>query len=597
MRKRNKNVGIEQKDIPDMNAKSNTAGITLIALIVTIIILLILAGISIGVLTGENGLIKQAQDAKTQTEIAEEKEILNTATVKAMAKDKYENIQKEILDNELNKSVGEGKYTSKEIEEGIVVTFTSSNRSYLVDIDGNIEEYIIREPEPTPEDSTFATLSQMLYGVIEVEFLNKKGYEVTTTPNEPILKDGMKAVYWAKDESGEIDTENPENNTYEITSDDSNFKEENWYSYTAQSSSTENGGNSRWANAMTSDGSYYVWIPRYSYRIIYFDTEEHENAYRAGTLTEEDALKNGYITGYSDARGIVDKEGKRPTNVSSTTAISVNDKKLRTHPVFNGNVDEGGWDSKLTGIWVMKYEASRNDATASSAGSGTIPKSVPGVKSWVWTNIGDMFAYAKEVYNKDGKLNTILNSHMLKNSEWGAVAYLTDSKYGRNGTEITINNNSSLLTGNGGDTISADRSSDTNAYNTELGMRASTTGNICGIYDISGGAYEYVMGIYGTDKDTPILENSGFTTDTFPSENKYYQIYSKKSSDGNDLGDALYETKGWNSDYSNFVSSDNPISKRGGNCSNPNYAGSFYFSNDYGNGGVSDGFRVCLCII
>ena len=64
MRKRNKNVGIEQKDIPDMNAKSNTAGITLIALIVTIVILLILVGISIGILTGENGLIKNARKCK-----------------------------------------------------------------------------------------------------------------------------------------------------------------------------------------------------------------------------------------------------------------------------------------------------------------------------------------------------------------------------------------------------------------------------------------------------------------------------------------------------------------------------------------------------
>jgi len=97
-------------------------------------------------------------------------------------------------------------------------------------------------------------------------------------------------------------------------------------------------------------GSYYVWIPRYSYRIVYFDTEAHENEYRAGTLSEQDALKNNYIVGYSDARGIVDSQGKRPANVTSVTAISVNDKYLRTHPVFDGDVDNGGWDCKLQEI-------------------------------------------------------------------------------------------------------------------------------------------------------------------------------------------------------------------------------------------------------
>ena len=615
MRKAKKQAGISTRHKLYVKAKSKNSGITLIALVVTIVILLILAGITIGALTGENGLIKQSQNAKTQTEIAEEKEVLDTATVKAMAKDRYVNLQKENLNNELNKSVGEGKYTSKETSEGIEVTFTNSNRGYLVDSDGNIEA--LRNPEPTPEDSSLAELSQMKYGVIEVDFLNKKGYEVTTTANEPILKDGMKAVYWAKDASGEIDTENPANNTYEITSDDGNFKKENWYNYTAQSSSTENGGSSRWANAMTSDGSYYVWIPRYSYRIVYFDTEDHENEYRAGTLTEDDALKNGYITGYSDARGIVDKDGKRPTSVSPTTAISVNDKKLRTHPVFDGNTDEGGWDSKLTGIWVMKYEASRNDATVSSTGSGTTPKSVPNVKSWVSTNVSTMFTYAKNAYNNGDTLNTTLNSHMMKNSEWGAIVYLTDSKYGRNGTEITINNNSLLLTGNAGDTISASSSSTTNAYNTELGMKASTTGNIYGIYDISGGAYEYVMGFYQEENGNihtgqSTSGNSGFNgylndgtekTDgiSFPSEKKYYQLYknttnSTSNADGGMLGDAIKETNGWNSDHAYFVDSAGPVFGRGGYCKNAGSAGSFYFHLFIG---VSDSyfsFRVALAV-
>ena len=55
--------------------KEKEEGITLIALITTIIVLLILAGISIGAITGSNGIIGQAQSAKEETEIAQEKEI------------------------------------------------------------------------------------------------------------------------------------------------------------------------------------------------------------------------------------------------------------------------------------------------------------------------------------------------------------------------------------------------------------------------------------------------------------------------------------------------------------------------------------------
>ena len=76
----------------------NKKGITLISLVVTIIILLILAGISIGMLSGENSILKQAGNAKSQTDIAEEKEILQTASLAAMGKSKYGDITKEKLE-------------------------------------------------------------------------------------------------------------------------------------------------------------------------------------------------------------------------------------------------------------------------------------------------------------------------------------------------------------------------------------------------------------------------------------------------------------------------------------------------------------------
>ena len=78
-------------------------GITLIALIVTIIVLLILAGISIGAITGDNGIINQSQSAKENTEIASEKEILDVSTINAMAKDRNGYVTKDNLDPELDR--------------------------------------------------------------------------------------------------------------------------------------------------------------------------------------------------------------------------------------------------------------------------------------------------------------------------------------------------------------------------------------------------------------------------------------------------------------------------------------------------------------
>ena len=73
------------------------SGITLLVLVITIIILLILAGITISAITGDNGIIGNAGQAKEETEIANEKEIVEKATVQAMGNNKYGNI----VENEL----------------------------------------------------------------------------------------------------------------------------------------------------------------------------------------------------------------------------------------------------------------------------------------------------------------------------------------------------------------------------------------------------------------------------------------------------------------------------------------------------------------
>ena len=116
-------------------------GITLIALVVTIIVLIILASISIGTLTGKNGIIGQSKDAKEQTEIAEEKEVVSLATVKAMEKDRFGNVTRENLQEALDELTGEGetKVTGDTI---FTILFIESEREYEVNSAGEFVEPI-----------------------------------------------------------------------------------------------------------------------------------------------------------------------------------------------------------------------------------------------------------------------------------------------------------------------------------------------------------------------------------------------------------------------------------------------------------------------
>ena len=123
-------------------------GITLIVLVITIIVLLILAGITISAITGDNGIIGNAGEAKEETEIANEKEIVEKSTVQAMGNNKYGNIEEDELQEQLDKETEEGKTEANDIGNEIEVVFIESNRYYLVEKDGNVKgEYPIIEDE------------------------------------------------------------------------------------------------------------------------------------------------------------------------------------------------------------------------------------------------------------------------------------------------------------------------------------------------------------------------------------------------------------------------------------------------------------------
>ena len=142
-------------------------GITLLVLVITIIILFILAGITISAITGDNGLIQNAREAREETEIANEKEILEKATVQAMGNNKYGNIEESELQSELDKETDAAKTEVTDIGGTFEVIFNESNRYYTVDKEGNVEGAYEIVKDKYPGDITVGINGETLDGNTE----------------------------------------------------------------------------------------------------------------------------------------------------------------------------------------------------------------------------------------------------------------------------------------------------------------------------------------------------------------------------------------------------------------------------------------------
>ena len=122
-----------------MKNKRKDKGITLIALIVTIIILIILASISIGALTGDNGIIDQAHTAKENTEIASWEEQIDLAIIDAENKHRDPKLD-DVIEELKNKGVITNNEQVK--ENGDIET---NEPTYI--ITGKLDDYIPHIPE------------------------------------------------------------------------------------------------------------------------------------------------------------------------------------------------------------------------------------------------------------------------------------------------------------------------------------------------------------------------------------------------------------------------------------------------------------------
>lgn len=291
-----------------------------------------------------------------------------------------------------------------------------------------------------------------LYTGSKVENIRKPNYD-TSCANSPELFNNMIPVYY---KNGSI-----------IRADEENSDKENlWYDY----------NNKMWANAVISQKkdysvgetipntdilAYYVWIPKYSYQVWNINNEINYQAY--------DAYKEGIDIKFSN--GTISCVGDTCTG---------DNLDYYTNPAFND----------VRGLWISKYELSKD------------LKFVPNRE--VDTN-SDVTYFENAFNNIISKytLGNNIDSSIINSYEWGAITYLTHSKYGN----MNISRNDSYISGNN--------------------SMDSTTGNIYGIFDMSGGASEFVKvndGLGSATKEISIGENTNWDNNIYfdDSYNNYY---------------------------------------------------------------------------
>ena len=524
-------------------------GITLVALIITVVVMLILAGVAIAAVIDGDGLFSKTRQA--------------TETYKNSVKTEEDKIQE--LKNEIDMHL--------------------------------------------PIQST--KLDEKING----------SYDENKTIHVPKLIEGMTAIYW--DNGVEK----------ELTESSTELEWNNWYDYKEQtgSTATEGSGTSRWANAVTKDSSgnitgYYVWIPRYEYKITYNDISDYS--------------KGGII----DVNFI--EIGKEAT------------EGYIIHPAFQNNPKQGGWDSELPGFWVAKYPAGFQANTVNNNGviinsdeevqysdlyyttpnieyinalgqeitnenCNNVKISYPVFKPLTYAynciNLDSSYRISQEIKNASDfyGLNNV-DTHLMKNSEWGAVAYLAYSQYGRNGIEPNKNNiylrlatnNMYYITGMYSNTTNADNTNGEfigNTYDTILGQLGSSTGNITGVYDLNGCVWEFVAS-YVNSKE--VEENDYIPAMSLVgAEDKYKMVYNSATEDSSEnnylennfKGDAIRETssKGsginsWNESKADFPYDDNNAGFFLRSCGINSNSGIFAFDHASGSSHFPRGFRIVL---
>ena len=512
--------------------------------------------------------------------------------------DEKEVLEPTIYGDLLQTSIDVGENTEKTLYQTTVDSNTNNyEKKYRLRIwiDENTDFSGIEQEDGSmvyPYNNKTFTVTVNVYSQDNI-VMNRDYSESILNGTDPVLKDNLVPIVIASDGT--------------VSKADIKRK---WYKYE----------NKEWANAVilkdesitynngdtipeSNIESYFVWIPRYKYQI--FD--------------------EGNYTGLTSIQNKVQTINVVFENKDTTPSNGTTKGTWLTHPAFTS------FDSN--GFWVGKFETGYDGATSAAAAqvnsvdtSKIIIK--PNAYSWRNINVGNIFKNSYD-YQRN------LDSHMMKNTEWGATAYLQHSVYGSQ-TSVRVNNNEAFITGyagteepilgyNKGISIEGNRVESTslgkdgtytvNYLNANSGV-ASTTGNRSGIYDMAGGSWEYVAGY--TTGATTVGGNSGITSiySDFFTNSTYTKYWDKYTSTTNTqfnnriLGDATGEMgpfgsekdpdnnsrykSSWYGDLAYFTFSSNPWLNRGGHWYGGTGSGAFAFAYNSGTTYTYNSFRIIL---
>ena len=433
---------------------------------------------------------------------------------------------------------------------------------------------------------------------VKINVYGKDGINIS--PNTPELDTNMIAVRY--DGESWVKADSSTNNWY-------NYEKQEWANaVTVTSTSRSNYISSPVGTEISMDGieTMWVWIPRYSYTI---GSQDGTNYYgKQGDYLDTNPTQA--LPGEIDIK-FVDTSTKDRGSAKYVVSSGIGDNSWYTPDAFTFG------DTELSGIWVGKFETSSSNPSASNGGGNTTeldPMIKPNVTSWRNINVSNIYNVGLKLSANGNRygLSQGMNSHTMKSSEWAVVSYLSQSKYGKLGNinfsgankEVYHNKSNSFITGCSYGTLSNantdygcqytyDNNIRTEEGMTGKGVGASTTGTIYGVYDMSGGAWEYVMANYND-----MAASSGFS-DPLTLDSKYYNKYTSNNvstaCNGSEcISHGLSETSGWYNDSRTTVSEEYPWLLRGGGYGGTTSAGVFNFSSNFGGSIYDSSFRLVM---
>ena len=564
-------------------------GITLVALVVTIIVLLILAGVTISLALNDNGVMDKAQIASNSYANATKDEQSMFGDMMYSIKDltmPTENYDKK---RDVNAPVLKQGMTPVKFESGEIVTTTEEDENWY---DYDTQKWANAQTE---DGSLWVWIPRYAYQVKYYTDAN------LTTPSETKTNNGKMDIKFLVDTSDMYyNDDNTTGTAKRCNSEDETVDTTTGYTvhpaFTNESSiNFRNGG---WDSEIPG-----IWVAKFE--------AGYANATEAGTEMLNDVK-------------VLSADNK---NTAPIKASSVNYSNYNS-VVYAPKLEVQGENPNATADGSISARNWQDGVYGSTPTAIKYPTFQGSTYSMNYINHGESYAIASKLTEPENiyGLGNDTDSHLMKNSEWGAVAYLAQSQYGFIGagqTNIMVNtknlNNGGVSTtkANGNNKASVYAVTGYNNNNKEWnngGENASTTSNITGIYDMSGGVWERTPGYIALEQ-TDLSRYGGeigYNNNTLKTvSTKYTTAYKvgtsndkQKNWEANQkiYGDGIYETSingntsnsSWNKDYSTFPYSSTPFFRRGGGWGNGDSAGIFAFVDNSGYSYCSLAFRAVL---